>query len=191
MTLVSKKYVVMCVGYTHSGKTTFAKKIAKTVSNLVLIDTDEIASFVMERYPAAVLSLHNKQKRDFRNPNLKFLLWKGVLKFCLDAGVNVMLSNGNLGKDIRSLICRTAKANGYKVVTVYFNIPTETVASRIKSSKKSTKMFVHSKKWQVVLDKQKGYAELPPSKKDTTYFEIQKNADYGLVETGIVRLLCK
>lgn len=179
----------MFVGHTHSGKTTLAKKIEKTASNVVLVDTDEIASFVMDHYPAAVRSEHNKLKRNFKSPNLKFLLWKNVLGFCLDSGVNVILSNGNLGKDIRTLISRKAKSKGYKLITVYINLPNEAIAGRIKASKKCTKMFVRSKNWQEIFDKQKGYAELPPSKRNTIYFEINNSADYRFVEKEIVRTL--
>jgi len=59
------KYVIMCVGYTHSGKTTFAKKLIKNITNIVLIDNDEIASFINETYKTAVFSEYNKEKRTF------------------------------------------------------------------------------------------------------------------------------
>lgn len=184
-----KKYVIMCVGYTHSGKTTFAKKLAKAFPQLVSIDNDEIAHFVKEKYQAAVLSEYNKSKRSLKDPNLKFLLWKDVYNFCLNTGLSIVLSNGNLGKDIRDLIFLRAKAKGYTVITVYFNLEHEVILRRLKESKKSIKMFVRSKNWQEVLDNQKGYAELPPSKKNTIYFEINKDDDYRLVAKEIEKLL--
>lgn len=189
MVAQSKKYVIMCVGYTHSGKTTFAKKLAKAFPSLVSIDNDEIAQFVKEKYQTAVLSEYNKSKKSFKDPNLKFVLWKDVYNFCLNTGLSIILSNGNLGKDIRDLVYRRAKANGYTVITIYFNLDHEVIMKRLKESKKSIKMFVRSKNWQEVHDNQKGYAELPPSKRNTIYFEINKSSDYKKVETEVKKLL--
>ena len=189
MTAQPKKYVIMCVGYTHSGKTTFAKKLTKAFPHLVSIDNDEIAQFVKEKYQTAVLSEYNKSKKSLKDPNLKFVLWKDVYNFCLNTGLSIILSNGNLGKDIRDLVFRRAKANWYTVITIYFNLDHEVIMRRLKESKKSIKMFVRSKNWQEVHDNQKGYAELPPSKKNTVYFEINKDADYRVVAKEIEKLL--
>lgn len=35
----------MCVGHTHTGKTTFARKLASQISDLVVIDNDDISLF--------------------------------------------------------------------------------------------------------------------------------------------------
>jgi len=36
-------YLIMTVGKTHLGKTSFGKKLAKKIKNNILIDTDKIA----------------------------------------------------------------------------------------------------------------------------------------------------
>ena len=179
----------MCVGYTHSGKTTFARKLTKELTNIVLLDNDEIASFINSQYPTAVFSDYNKIKRNFKEPNLKFLLSKDILKFCLRAGLNIIHASGNLGKDARLVILNNAKKHNYKIITIYFNLPKELILSRIKITKKSKNCFKLSKSWAQVLKKQELYAELPPTKKNAIYYEIQNLEDYQRVFKELKKLL--
>ena len=179
----------MCVGYTHSGKTTFARKLVKELTDIVLLDNDDIASFINSQYPTAVFSDYNKIKRNFKEPNLKFLLSKDILKFCLRAGLNIIHASGNLGKDARLVILNNAKKHNYKIITIYFNLPKELILSRIKITKKSKNCFKLSKSWAQVLKKQELYAELPPTKKNAIYYEIQNLEDYQRVFKELKKLL--
>ena len=181
----------MCVGYTHSGKTTFAKELVKDISDIVLIDNDEIACFINEKYPLAVHSSYNSVKRTYKEPNFKFLIFQEVFKFCLRAGLNVIHSSGNLGEDSRRFIKKNAKKYKYKLITVYFNLPKELILKRIQNTKKDTKAFRSSRSWSEILPRQERYAKLPPSKKDTLYFEIQNDEDYKKVLIELNKLLLK
>src|SRR3989338_2561269 len=176
-----KKYIVMCVGHTHTGKTTFAKKLKKEISNLVIIDNDDIGAFLNDKYSVAVLSPYNKVKRTFREPNFKFLISQDIFKFCLRAGLNVIHSSGNLGKDARLLVKNNAKKYGYNFITIYFNLSKELIKERITNTTKDTKSLWRSNNWLEVMEKQENYAELPPSKRGTIYFEIQNDNDYEKV----------
>lgn len=179
----------MCVGYTHSGKTTFAKDLVKDESNIVLIDNDEIATFINAKYPLAVHSSYNRVKRTYKEPNFKFLLFQEIFKFCLRADLNVIHSSGNLGEDSRKFIKINAKKYNYKLVTIYFNLPRELLLERIKNTKKDTKAFRSSKSWSEILPKQDLYANLPPSNKNTIYFEIKNEKDYQIVSKEVKELL--
>ena len=66
----------MCVGYTHTGKTTFAKKLVKKYPNMIQLDSDEVAVFTKEKYPLLVESSYNKNRPDFRS--LKMVIFKDV-----------------------------------------------------------------------------------------------------------------
>ncbi len=131
----NKKYVIMCVGFSHSGKTTFARKLTKDVPGLINTDNDVIATFLNKNYPLAVFSDYNKQKRDYKNPGLKFLIFKELFKFCLKTRLNIIHSSGNINKDARAFIAREAQKQGYLLVTIYFNLPKEVILNRIKHSK--------------------------------------------------------
>jgi len=188
---IETKYIIMCVGHTHTGKTTFARKLAKEITDLVVIDNDDISAFLNEKYLPAVLSPYNKIKRTFKEPNLKFLLSQDIFKFCLRAGLNVIHSSGNLGKDARLIIKNNAKKYGYKLITIYFNLPKDVIHERIITAKKYTKSLWRSKNWHQVMENQENYAELPPSKQNTIYFEIVNNADYKKVFTEIKKIFNK
>ena len=54
---MNKKYVFMCVGYTHTGKTTFAKKLVKKYPNMIQLDSDEVAVFTKEKYPLLTIKI--------------------------------------------------------------------------------------------------------------------------------------
>ena len=179
----------MCVGYTHSGKTTFARNLEKELTNIVLIDNDDIATFINAKYPVAVFSPYNSVKRTYKEPNFKFLIFQESFKFCLRAGLHVIHASGNLGKDSRIFIRKNVKKYNYKLITIYFNLPKELLLERIKNTKKDTSAFRSSKKWSEILPKQELYAKLPPSRKNTVYFEINKKDDYDKVCKEIIKLI--
>lgn len=184
-----KKYMIMCVGHTHTGKTTFARKLSKEITDLVIIDNDDISAFLNEKYLPAVLSAYNRVKRTYKEPNLKFLLSQDIFKFCLRANLNIIHSSGNLGKDARSVIKHYSKKHDYELITIYFNLLKDVVHERIITTQKDTKSLWRSKNWHQVMENQEKYAELPPSKQSTIYFEIQNNSDYKKVFQEIKRMI--
>ncbi len=181
----------MCVGHTHTGKTTFAKKLASHIPELVVIDNDDISFFLNDKYPRAVTSPYNKVKRTFKEPNLKFLISKDIFKFCLKAELNIIQSSGNLGKDARSLVINNARKYGYQLITVYFNLSKQLISKRINNTDKKLGSLWRSKSWSEVMEKQEKYAELPPSPRNTIYFEITKDADYNKTLKEIINLMSK
>lgn len=186
---MTKKYVIMCVGHTHTGKTTFAKKLSKKFPNFQIIDNDEIAVFLNKHYHTVVFSDYNKKKRSYKEPNLKFLISQEIFEFCLRAGLNVIHSSCNLGKDARSALVRNSKKYNYKTITIYFNLPKSVILKRIKDTKKDTNCLRTSKNWHEVLVMQEGYAELPPAKNSDVYFEINNDRDYKRVFIELSDLL--
>ncbi|MFA6325144.1 MAG: AAA family ATPase [Candidatus Paceibacterota bacterium] len=187
--LEENKYVVMCVGFTHSGKTTFTKKLYKKIKNTVLLDNDEIANFINLQYKDLVFSSFNHTKKNYKDPGLKFLLSKQIFEFSLRAGLNLIQASCNLGKDAQSFIKKTTKKYNYKLITVYFNLPEKVLIKRIKNTKKDTRCFRLSLKWNQVLEKQKLYMNLPPDKNTDVYFEIKNNQDSRKVLSKLIELL--
>src|SRR3989344_5046020 len=137
----NKKYVIMCVGHTHTGKTTFAKKLLRKHHKFTLLDSDEVAVFLREKYPLIVDSPYNKARYAFKDANLKITVFKDIYTFSLRTGLNLILSNGNLAKNMRSFVINNAKKHGYKIITIYFNLPREIILQRLKKTKKSNKVF--------------------------------------------------
>lgn len=181
----SKKYIIMCVGYTHTGKTTFAKKLVKDVPDMVLLDGDEVAYFINDKYPQAVFSKYSKSKKE----SLKFIIVQSIFKFCLRAGLNMILSSGHGHKKNRVFIKKMAKKYGYELITIYFNLPRNLIMERIKKTKKDMKIFVWSKNWLQALERQDSYVEYPPSKRNTIYFEIKNDSDYKKVFSEVRKIV--
>jgi predicted kinase len=171
----------MCVGFTHSGKTTLARKINKIIPESILIDNDDIAVFLKKKYERLFFSSYNFSKKNYEDPNIKFLISKEILKFSLKAGLNIIHGSGNLGLDAQNFIRKITKQYKYKLITIYFNLPEKIIKERIKKTNKNTKCFRLSYTWNQVLEKQKKYCHLPPSKEKTTYFEINNQKDYQKV----------
>lgn len=178
----------MCVGYTHSGKTTFARQLVEKYPKTVLIDTDEIALFLKEKYPLLMDSTHNKGRSDFTKSGIKGTVFKNIYQFCLETGLSIILSNGNLSTVLRTFIIEHAKEKGYEVTVVYFNLPKETIIKRIENSSKSTQVFTLSKSWSEVFDRQQKESELPPSREGVTFFEIKNDNDFEVVYKEIENL---
>lgn len=175
---MAKKYLIMCVGFTHSGKTTFAKQLKNSTKDIVVVDNDIIADFINREYKEIVFSPFNFKKKNYQDPNLKFHLSKEILIFSLNAGLNVIHASGNLGKDAQGFIEKTAKKYNYKLITIYFNFSNPFLISRIQKTKKSRSCFRLSCTWDEVFEKQRLYAKLPPDNKKGIYFEIKNMADY-------------
>lgn len=178
----------MCVGHTHSGKTTFAQKLVQKIPDIAMIDSDEIAAFLNTKYPLITDSQYNKTKSDVTKSGLKGIVFKDVYTFALKTGVGLVLSNGNLSKAIRSFVISNAKKHGYQVVLVYFNFPKEIILERLKNSNKNTNVFIISKNWQEVFERQEKIAEFPPSKRGVTYFEMKSPEDEKIVLENIEKL---
>ena len=132
--------------HTFGKKLLSQKKLVKGKEHTVLIDNDEIAAFLIKKYPSVTFSDYNKTKRNFKEPNLKFLIFRDLLDYSLRADVNIILSNGNLGKDIRDLVITHAKKYSYKIILVYFNLPRKIIKHRINNTTKSSQSFLLSKK---------------------------------------------
>ncbi len=185
-----QKYIVMCVGYTHSGKTTFAKELESELhATKVIIEGDVIAAFAKKNYIDVFTSDYSKSKKKISDPNLKFLLYKSIFGFSMNAGIQtIILSNGNLDNDIRNYITKSAQESDYKMITVYFNLPESTIAERIRSTTKGTDAFAYTKNWEDIKKQQDRYAELPPSKTDI-YYEITDEASLKQAKQSLISLL--
>lgn len=180
----------MCVGFTHSGKTTFSRELESKLTDAVLIDSDAIAEFAKNNYENLFTSEYNRSKRSLDDPNLKFGLYQHIFEFALRADTpTIILSNGNLANDMRNYIQNEAQKYDYKVITVYFNLPTDVIAQRVASSIKDISVFTLKKTWSDIVAQQKRYAELPPSKDTDYYFEIIDDNSRKVVFDEILDIL--
>lgn len=93
------RLVIMMVGKTHSGKTTFAKELESSMHNAIVIDQDNHAEFVNKHY---------KKLRPKEGPNtLKFTVTNTIVEYAAaQSNFHLILSNSNLYKPQRTNVLR-------------------------------------------------------------------------------------
>ncbi|MEI6863939.1 MAG: AAA family ATPase [Candidatus Adlerbacteria bacterium] len=166
---------LLTIGKTHSGKSTFAKEIATSIPNSVILETDTIALFLRSHY----LSLHSldlDHKGSFSDPSLKFLVYCTILEFALKQGSNCILSNSNMYENGRKQVLDIIKKYPGKTIGVYFNYPEEVLFERVKNSQRDTKVLSVSKDFNELIVKQRERFQ-PPNPSDFDYFFEVTNPD--------------
>ena len=161
-----KRLVVMTVGKTHSGKTTFARRLESILQQAVVIDQDNHAMFVNKHY---------KRLLPQAGPNtLKHAVTNAIVNYAVDnSGLHILLSNSNLNKSGRSQVLRKFRENGLKSVIVYFDLPAETLEMRVSQSEKDEAVFRSATTFSEVLARQKVD---PPSPDEADQLYIIKSS---------------
>jgi predicted kinase len=184
-------YLIMTVGKTHSGKTTFGKKLAQKIKNSILIDTDEIAGFLKDNY----VNLYNT---DFlKNSNqlspgyfLKKEIANTIFKSTFKTDLLIISTSANSTKKLRKGLLNLARKNGRKVIMIYFNLPEKILLDRINKSNKSKKCLYHSKNFKdLLLNKQSIRFEGANEKEADYFFEINKVINADKVFDEVLKLL--
>ena len=113
---MKKRIVIMTVGKTHSGKTTFAKTLEKNVTNSVVIDQDNHAAFLNTYYkPLLPKTANNK---------LKYGLTQMIVDYAVkETDSHLILCNSNRDIHGRKKFLTYYKSLGFSTIIVYFNIP--------------------------------------------------------------------
>lgn len=181
----------MTVGKTHSGKTTFGKKIAKKLKRVCLLDSDEIAEFLKDKYPGLYDNDFVKDSNELApGYHLKRMVLLDIYKQALKTNLPIISTSANSTKKIRTEARSFAKKSGRKVIMVYFNLPETLLVSRIKESKRSQKCLYHSKNFiDLLVNKQKQRFEAPNKREADHFLEITDEASETKVFKEIMKLL--
>lgn len=185
------QFVIMTVGKTHSGKTTFGKKIAKQFKHVCLLDSDEIAEFLKDKYPDLYTKDFVKDSNELASGYyLKQIVLLDIYKQSLKTNLLIISTSANSTKKIRTEARRLAKKSGRKLIMVYFNLPETLLVSRIKESKRSQKCLYHSKNFiDLLVNKQKQRFEVPNKREADYFLEIIDEASGVKAFKEVVKLL--
>ena len=182
-----KRFVIMTVGKTHSGKSTFAKKLEKELANSVVIDQDNHAAFLHTYYP----TLFNQA-----GPNkIKFMLTQTMVDYVVqETNYHIILCNSNYNRLGRDKLLAYYKQNDFATILVFFDIPEEVLYERVRGSSRSTNVLRVAKSFTEVLERQ--YADMekeevcnPIDEEADYFFTIQKEEDVKRVVDEIVARL--
>jgi predicted kinase len=142
------RLAIMTVGKTHSGKTTFANRLAGELVNSVVVDQDLQAEFLNRHYPELLPD---------KGPNtIKYALTQTLVDHAVrHTDLHLIISNSNLGQEARLEWLDYYRRHGFTTVLVFFNIPEDHLRIRIRESDRSTKIFRVSLTFDELLDRQK------------------------------------
>lgn len=130
-----KRLVIITVGKTHSGKTTFARALEKVLNNSFVMDQDNQAEFINTYY---------KNLQPKRGPNtLKHALSKLIVDYAKEnTDFNLIICNSNRSRNGRLyLLEELFNKNEFVRILVHFDIPDDVLQIRVTQSQRSTNIF--------------------------------------------------
>lgn len=133
--MIKKRLAILTVGKTHSGKTTFARKLEAALSGAFVLDQDVQAEFLNQHYANLVPT---------EGPNvLKHSLTRLLADYAKhQTDLHVIVSNANLSRESRAVLLRDVyDTEMYTRILVYFDIPEEELIKRIHHTKRNTSIM--------------------------------------------------
>lgn len=177
------RFVVITVGKTHSGKTTFAKKLELRLKNAIIIDQDNHASFINAYY---------KSLRPKEGPNmLKYAVTQTIVDYAVNqTDCHLVLCNSNLARKGRMDLLEYFRNKGFITILVYFDIPDDVLYLRITESQRSKDIFRSASTFQDVFTRQqKSEASTPTiSEADHLFIVSHNEKDVPLVIKKITEM---
>ncbi|MES5893508.1 MULTISPECIES: ATP-binding protein [Bacillus cereus group] len=166
-----KRLVIITVGKTHSGKTTFARVLEKELPNSFVMDQDNQAEFI---------NTHYEKLQPTKGPNT---FKHGLSKFIVDyakehTNLHLIICNSNRSRNGRIYLLNELFQKGeYARILVHFDIPDDVLYERVTRSKRSTNIFRGGySSFKEVLNRQQA-----ESLKEDVVDPVENEADYLFV----------
>ncbi len=181
------RFVLLTVGKTHTGKSTFGKEIGSQIPNCVIIETDPIALFLRNTFPK-LQALDLEHSGGFSSPALKYRVFQTILEFALAQNFNVVMSNSNMYEKGRKGVFDIIKKYPVKTIGLYFNYPEELLLKRIGQAGRSTEVLSVSKNFTELMLNQRTRFQPPNSSDFDHFFEVTDPADLPRITKEILAL---
>ncbi|RAV12216.1 ATP-binding protein [Paenibacillus contaminans] len=161
-----KRVLIMTVGKTHSGKTTFAKALERQLHNSIAIDQDNHAEFINTYY---------KPLLPKQGPNtIKYAITQTIVDYAVNqTDFHLILCNSNRSRKGRSDLLAHFSRKGFTSILVHFDMPDHVLQARIAKSRRSTNVFRSAASFEEVLMRQQA-----ESHKDDVTAPTEGEADY-------------
>ena len=142
-----KRLIIMTVGKTHSGKTTFARALEQQLHNSLVIDQDNHAKFINTYY---------KTLMPKTGPNtIKYAISNTILEYAVNqTDFHLLLCNANRNQKGRISLLEHFKSKGFFSIIVNFDIPDHVLLQRVSESQRSTAVFRTASTFEEVLIRQ-------------------------------------
>jgi adenylate kinase family enzyme len=163
------RLVIITVGKTHSGKTTFAKTLEKELLNSVVIDQDNHAEFLHMNYQGLI----PKQGQN----KIKYALTQTIVDYAVnETNCHIILCNSNRIRKDRLKLLEHFRSRGFTSIIVNFNISDNELTNRIVKSQRSTNILRTVSSFNDVLLRQQN-----ETNKDEVIAPIEGEADHLFV----------
>ncbi|CQR56717.1 AAA family ATPase [Paenibacillus sonchi] len=168
-----KRLVIITVGKTHSGKTTFAQKLEQHLHNSVVIDRDTHAEFINTYYK----SMLPKQGAN----TLKNAISRTIIDYAVhETDLHLILCNANRGRKGRLDLLEYFQPEGFVRVLVHFDIPDQILEARVAGSQRSTAIFRSASTFEEVLLRQQAETDhgdvIAPAEDEADYLFVIKDS---------------
>jgi len=169
-----RRLVIMTVGKTHSGKTTFAKALEKELPNSVVIDQDNHAEFLHTYYQTLV----PKQGHN----TIKYALTQTIVDYAVNGtNCHLILCNSNRNRKGRLKLLEYFHKKGFTSIIVNFEIPEHVLNERVSNSQRSTSILRTVSNFEDVLTRQQDETDegdvIAPVDGEANHLFVIKNAD--------------
>lgn len=185
------RFIVMTVGYIHSGKTTFGRKLASLVPHTVCLERDPVAAMLNENFPAVLEE--DKKTWDLKNgQRLKDRIFNIILQEAKDnPDLHLVLTNCNARREDRTkqIAALRAEMKEAKIIMVYFDIDIQEIERRVQFSEKPKTVLTVSSDFVESLQKQKTFFQKPAEDEADLFFTIRNNENTDEVLAAISELL--
>ncbi|MFE1245135.1 AAA family ATPase [Fictibacillus sp. NPDC058756] len=168
------RLVIMTVGKTHSGKTTFAKALEKELHNSVVIDQDNHAEFLHAYYQ----TLLPKQ-----GPNvIKYAITQTIVDYAVnETNCHIIRCNSHRSQKSRLDQLAYFHEKGFTSILVNFEIPTHVLEERIARNNRSKNVLRVASTFDEVLTRQENETNkgdiLAPIEGEADHLFIIENSD--------------
>ncbi|MZQ85848.1 AAA family ATPase [Paenibacillus sp. 5J-6] len=181
-----KRLVIITVGKTHSGKTTFAKALEQQLPGSLVIDQDNHAEFINTYYK----TLLPKQ-----GPNaIKYAITQTIVNYAVNqTDAHLILCNSNRSRKGRLDMLTHFHNQGFVSVLIHFDIPDQILQARVVESQRSKAIFRSASTFEEVLIRQQaeshkaGIAD-PTEGEADHLFVIKNSEDVQSVMQSILQL---
>ncbi|MFF2889318.1 ATP-binding protein [Paenibacillus sp. NPDC057967] len=168
------RLVILTVGKTHSGKTTFAIALEQQLQDALVIDQDNHAEFI-NTYYRTLLPAHGPNR-------IKFALTQTIVEYAIhQTGLHLILCNSNRNCKDRLKLLSKFHNEGFIRILVHFDLAGDIIQARVANSTRSTAIFRSASTFEEVFHRQQAEslndADYAPQEDEAEYIFVIKDSN--------------
>lgn len=185
---MQQQFVILVAGNTHTGKSTFARKIHRWLPNTELIEADQIARFLYHNHPDLQLC-ERVSRYGWHDPKLKLTIYFSIIRAALSCGKNILLTNNNTRLKWRRRLLGVVNQFKVRTILVFIDLPHWLLLKRIARTKKNTEALFKCHSYRELLIQHSPRVDKPSVDEVDHLFIVRKVAALSAIERKLKRLV--